>query len=240
MQSQPELSFSVPPPSYRRRFLVFDVETSGLLPNKRGTANSLPITAYPYILQLSFAIYDLTEKKIIRQYDSYVDIPDDIRISEFVTNLTGITNEICKEKGKPIVEVLEQFYEAYMFCEGIVAHNLDFDEKMVMVELERNRPAIMEKAPYCFMTFNTMYEKVHGIDRYCTMKKGTEICNILVESKYPGRAPSKKWPKLIELYGILFDGATVEGLHNSMVDVLTCLRCYLKMRHGYNDTTLIK
>lgn len=240
MQSQPELSFSVPPPSYRRRFLVFDVETSGLLPNKRGTANSLPITAYPYILQLSFAIYDLSEKKIIRQYDSYVDIPDDIRISEFVTNLTGITNEICKEKGKPIVEVLEQFYEAYMFCEGIVAHNLDFDEKMVMVELERNRPAIMEKAPYCFMTFNTMYEKVHGIDRYCTMKKGTEICNILVESKYPGRAPSKKWPKLIELYGILFDGATVEGLHNSMVDVLTCLRCYLKMRHGYNDTTLIK
>jgi DNA polymerase III epsilon subunit-like protein len=240
MQSQPELSFSVPPPSYRRRFLVFDVETSGLLPNKRGTANSLPITAYPYILQLSFAIYDLTEKKIIRQYDSYVDIPDDIRISEFVTNLTGITNEICKEKGKPIVEVLEQLYEAYMFCEGIVAHNLDFDEKMVMVELERNRPSIMEKAPYCFMIFNTMYEKVHGIDRYCTMKKGTEICNILVESKYPGRAPSKKWPKLIELYGILFDGTTVEGLHNSMIDVLTCLRCYLKMRHGYNDTTLIK
>ena len=35
------------------------------------------------------------------------------------------------------------------------------------------------------------------------------------------------------------DGATVDGLHNSMIDVLACLRCYLKMRHNYNDTTIL-
>ena len=240
-QPQSELTFSVPPPTYRRRFLVFDVESTGLLPNsRRGSTTALPITAYPHILQLSFAIYDLSQKQVIRKYDAYIDVPDDVVISEFVTNLTGISKEMCKREGKPIVEVLEQFYEAYMFCEGLVAHNMDFDEKMILVELERNRPAIMEKAPYCFMTFNPMYEKVHGIERYCTMRKGTDMCNILVESKMPGRPPSKKWPKLIELYGKMFDGATVEGLHNSMVDVLTCLRCYLKMRHGYDDTTLLK
>ena len=240
-QPQSELTFSVPPPTYRRRFLVFDVESTGLLPNnRRNSTNAVPITEYPHILQLSFAIYDLSQKQIIRKYDAYIDIPDDVVISEVVTNLTGITKEKCKNEGKPIVEVLEQFYEAYMFCEGLVAHNMDFDEKMISVELERNRPAIMEKAPYCFMTFNPMYEKVHGIDRYCTMRKGTDICNILVESKMPGRPPSKKWPKLSELYAKLFDGGTVEGLHNSMIDVLTCLRCYLKMRHGYDDTTLLK
>ena len=240
-QPQRELTFSVPPPTYRRRFLVFDVESTGLLPNsRRGTTTAVPITAYPHILQLSFAIYDLSQKQVIRKYDAYIDIPDDVVISEFVTNLTGISKEKCKTEGKPIVEVLEQFYEAYMFCEGIVAHNMDFDEKMISVELERNRPAIMEKAPYCFMTFNPMYEKVQGIERYCTMRKGTDMCNILVESKMPGRPPSKKWPKLNELYAKLFDGGTVEGLHNSMIDVLTCLRCYLKMRHGYDDTTLLK
>ena len=238
---QTDISFSVPPPTYRRRFLIFDVESTGLLPNnRRNGINAIPISTYPYILQLSFAIYDLSEKKIIRQYDSYIDIPDNVEVSEFISGLTGITKDICKTKGKPIVEVLEQFYEAYMFCEGLVAHNMDYDEKMIMVEMERNREAIMEKAPYCFMTFNTMYEKVHGIERYCTMKKGTDICNILMESKFPGRPPSKKWPKLDELYGKIFDGETVDGLHNSMVDVLTCLRCYLKMRHGYDDTTLLK
>ena len=239
-QPQSDLTFSVPPPTYRRRFLVFDVESTGLLPNnRRNSTNAVPITEYPYILQLSYAIYDLSQKQVIRKYDAYIDIPDDVVISEFVTNLTGISKEKCKTEGKPIVEVLEQFYEAYMFCEGIVAHNIDFDEKMISVELERNRPAIMEKAPYCFMTFNPMYEKVQGIERYCTMRKGTDMCNILVESKMPGRPPSKKWPKLNELYEKLFDGGTVEGLHNSMIDVLTCLRCYLKMRHGYDDTTLL-
>ena len=233
-----DLSFSVPPPTYRRRFLVFDVETTGLLPNSRKGGVAVPISAYPHILQLSFAIYDLSQKQVIRKYDAYVDVPDDAVISDFVANLTGITKEKCKREGRPIVEVLEQFYEAYMFCEGLVAHNMDFDEKMILVELERNREAVLAKAPYCFMIFNSMYEKVHGIERYCTMKKGTDICNIVVESKTAGRAPSKKWPKLAELYGKLFDGATVEGLHNSMIDVLTCLRCYLKMRHGYDDTAL--
>jgi DNA polymerase III epsilon subunit-like protein len=236
--SQPALSFSVPPPTYRRRFLIFDVESTGLLPTRRGTTTAVPITEYPHILQLSFAIYDLSQKQVIRKYDAFVDVPDDVVISEFITNLTGITKEKCKREGRHIVEVLEQFYEAYMFCEGLVAHNMDFDEKLISVELERNRAVVLEKAPYCFMIFNSMYEKVHGIERYCTMRKGTDICNIMVESKTAGKPPTRKWPKLIELYSKLFDGATVEGLHNSMVDVLTCLRCYLKMRHGYDDSTL--
>ena len=211
---QPDLSFSIQPPTYRRRFLVFDVETTGLLPYSRKGGVAVPISEYPHILQLSFAIYYLSQKQVIRKYDAYVDVPDDVVISEFITNLTGITKEKCKREGRPIVEVLEQFYEAYMFCEGLVAHNMDFDEKLISVELERNRAVVLEKAPYCFMIFNSMYEKVHGIERYCTMKKGTDICNILVESKTAGRPPSKKWPKLNELYGKLFEGATVDGLHN--------------------------
>ncbi len=49
-QPQSELTFSVPPPTYRRRFLVFDVESTGLLPNsRRGSTTTLPITAYPHI-----------------------------------------------------------------------------------------------------------------------------------------------------------------------------------------------
>ena len=55
--------------------------------------------------------YDLSQKQVIRKYDAYIDIPDDVVISEFVTNLTGISKEKCKTEGKPIVEVLEQFYE---------------------------------------------------------------------------------------------------------------------------------
>jgi len=232
----------IQPPVFRKRFLVFDVETSGLLPNNRRGAScqAVPIEQYPHILQLSFAIYDIADKKVVRQFDSYVRIPESIEIPPIVQDLTGITKDMCQTQGRDILYVLEQFYEAYMFCDGLVAHNMDFDEKMIMVEIERNRPILMEKAPHCFMTFNTMYEKVHGIERFCTMRKGTDMCNILVESKLPGRPPSKKWPKLNELYAKLFDGEQVDGLHNSMVDVLVCLRCYLKMRHNIDDVAFLQ
>ena len=38
-----------------------------------------------------------------------------------------------------------------------------------------------------------------------------------------------KYPKLMELHQHLFDEIP-DGLHNSMVDVLACLRCYGKMK----------
>jgi DNA polymerase III subunit epsilon len=231
---------AIPPPVYRTRFLIFDVETTGLLPKSIKNNQPTPINEYPHIIQLSFAIYDYDQKKIIQEYDSYIDIDETIEIPSVVSNLTGITKDICKAKGNPIIDVLEKFYEAYMFCQVLVAHNIDFDEKMILVELERNRPNIMELKPHCFMTFNEMYEKVHGIERYCTMKKGTDLCNIMVESKIPGRKSRKKWPRLNELYSTLFDNKNVSGLHNSMIDVLVCLSCFLKMRHNYSDENLMK
>jgi hypothetical protein len=60
------------------------------------------------------------------------------------------------------------------------------------------------------------------------MKNGTELCAITVDSR-----TTKKWPKLSELHKKLFDEVP-DGLHNSMVDVNACLKCYLKMRHGIN------
>jgi len=217
----------------RKRFMaVFDVETTGLLPSKiRG--QEIPIESYPYIIQLSCVVYDIFEKRIVKTFDSYVKIPENIEISEKITELTGITRELCNEKGRNIIEVLDRFYELYMLGQVIIAHNIEFDEKMILIELERNRSKVLEKIPYCFTLFNKIYEKFNGVERYCTMKNGTALCNILVPSKYEGGVPTKKWPRLNELHEKLFNEVP-EGLHNSLVDVHACLRCYLKMRHGMN------
>jgi DNA polymerase III epsilon subunit-like protein len=230
-------SRSIPVPIRRRYYLVYDTETTGLFPKSTRGGPSPPIEAFPHILQFSFVVYDLFTRQIMSSYDSYVKVADTVEISEEITGITGITREKCNG-GANIVDVLESFYKAYIMCEGLVAHNIEFDEKMVMIELERNREQIMDKAPYCFTLFNPIYEKVHNMERFCTMKKGTDICNILVESKTPGRPPSKKWPRLNELHASLFAGEVPDGLHNSMVDVLACLRCYLKMRHGIDSGAL--
>jgi DNA polymerase III alpha subunit (gram-positive type) len=121
------MNYSIAAPIYRRRFLIFDVETTGLLPKNTKNAPPPTIDQYPYIIQLSFAIYDIYDRRIIRSYDSYIKLPKTVEISEFVSNLTGITNEICETQGRHIIRVLKQFYAAYRECEGLVAHNMDFD-----------------------------------------------------------------------------------------------------------------
>jgi len=210
----------------RKRFiLVFDVETTGLLP-KKVNGQEITIESYPYIIQLSFKLYDMFESNAIITYNSYIKIPEHIEIPTRVSELTGISKDVCNEKGKNIIEVLDNFYEAYMSAEVVIAHNIDFDEKMIQVELQRNHKDIIELVPYCFTIFSKIYEKLKGVERYCTMKNGIEICAVEVDKKIV-----KKWPKLSELHQKLFDEVP-DNMHNSMVDVNACLRCYLKMRHG--------
>ena len=72
---------SPPHKVHSNRVLVFDVETNGLLP--KFCANNL--NNYPYILQLSYIIYDVGNDKILQEFDSYVDIDDSIPISNKIT-----------------------------------------------------------------------------------------------------------------------------------------------------------
>lgn len=219
-------------PQRRTRFLVFDTETTGLLPKHGYGTPSPPITAYPYITQLSYVIYDMNERKVTETFDSYVRIPSEITISEESVTITGITKEICEKTGRDITEVLCQLYNAYKTCDVLIGHNIDFDEKIILIEMERNRQNIIDKDVNCLSLFNKTTEELKNMERYCTMKKGTALCNILMESYKVGGLPKKKYPKLSELYVKLFNEPEPENLHNSLVDVETTLKCYLKMRHN--------
>ena len=222
-------------PLRRRYYLVFDVETNGLLPKKN---ISPAIDQYPHILQLSFAVYDMETQAIVQKYDSYVKVPDTVVIDDFVSNLTGITKQICIERGNPICNVLYDFYKAYKMCQGLVGHNLEFDTKMISVEVQRNQAQLIEDGlADCLILFQPMHEKINNIDRYCTMRMGTKLCNIVFPSSPSSSITTEqkhrlKFPKLSELHQKLFGGDMPANLHNSMVDVEVCLRCYLKMRHN--------
>jgi len=234
------MNFTVSAPIRKKTVLVFDVETSGLLPKKDKTnPNHIPVEAYPHILQLSYAKYDISTNQLVETYDTYIKVKKEVEISDTITALTGITRRHCN-KGSSIMDAISQFYQAYITSDVIVAHNIDFDKKMILVELERNRQEFIQNSPECMTIFNSTYEELNGVEHYCSMRKGTVITNIMVPSKYPGKPPSLKWPRLNELYAKLFDGETVDGLHNAMVDVLVCLRCYMKMRHNTDCGLLMK
>jgi DNA polymerase III epsilon subunit-like protein len=248
-------------PIRRRRMLVFDVETTGKI-NK-----GKPVAEQPHIIQLSFVVYDLAEHCVVRTFDNYIKIPPDIELSEFICEFTGASRAKC-DAGLDIIDALKAFYDAYSWCDGLVAHNIDFDTQLIAFELERNRARFLDVAPYCLSIFNQDLEKVRGMERYCTMRKGTKLCaleqaivklptvnkNIVVDPSsnlhsslmdmvtidiasetVPKKKTNYKWPKLTELYENLF-GELPAVSHNSMADVNACLRCYLKMRHGYDPS----
>ena len=77
-----------------------------------------------------------------------------------------------------------------------------------------------------------MYHKFNnkGIKKieYCTMKNSTDICKI--EKISQGGEKYFKFPTLSELYLNLFQEIP-KNTHNSFVDVLLCLRCYLKINN---------
>lgn len=208
------------------QILVFDTETTGLIPRQDKSAPAMPLSVYPYITQASFIMYDLSQRRIIETYDTYIKVPDHVEISDETINLTKITKDMCN-RGKDVTDFLEHFYNAYSRADVLVGHNIDFDIKMITVELERNRDRIRSE---CLRLFNKGSEELRNVERYCTMKKGTPICNIIVEN-----SSRKKWPKLSELYVKLFNEPAPEDMHNSLVDIIATLKCYLKMRHGISS-----
>jgi DNA polymerase III epsilon subunit-like protein len=220
------------------RTLIFDVETTGLPQKLSGLANQ------PYIIQLSFIVINTTkinknisDYQILHEYNCYIRIEDHIEISKKVVELTGITKEKCITDGVPITEVLYEFYKEYIKADCIVSHNIEFDSKMILIEMERNYVNMMKigcQTPYAI--FNPLFNRVNGIRIYCTMLQGRDITNIIGIFKDNNKTTTqqvrtyKKNPKLIELYTYLYpDRDHPIGLHDSLVDTRVCMECYIKM-----------
>lgn len=195
------------------KLLIFDTETTGLPPNRN--TSILSIEQWPYIVQISYLLYDTEKNNVIEQLDTLINIKQNIIIPADATNIHGITNEMCREKGRNIKEILNIFNNALFQADLLVAHNLQFDKNMLLVEYIRNR-----------LTNNFTLSNL-PIPEFCTMQHSIELCSIYRNNKYG--QPYKKYPKLIELYQKLFN-ETPSGLHNAMADVIVCLRCYCKMQ----------
>jgi DNA polymerase III subunit epsilon len=192
------------------RVLIFDTETTGLPPRNTPTNQT---NKWPHVVQLSWVIYNDETNEVEEEYDNIISLGTHIPISPESTAIHRITSEISRARGVPIEVALFDFKHAANRCGKMVAHNLEFDKNMLIVELHRN------------MMFHTVFPPVE----YCTMKNGDAICK-LVKVWDDGRT-SFKYPKLVELYYSLFgaDAPAPEGLHNAKVDVDVCMKCYVKM-----------
>lgn len=193
------------------KIIIFDTETTGLPANKKVSPQESD--AWPYIVQFSWFIYDDVAKQIMGINNHIIKLPEGVTIPIEATKIHGITNIQMQSEGKPMDVILKRFTQNVMNCQILVAHNIQFDSKVIQAEYYRNN-------------------QVNALDphrkiEYCTMKYGKSITNILKPSKFHNGMYLKP-PRLEELYIKLFK-TKPDSLHNSLMDVLVCFRCFHKM-----------
>lgn len=209
----------------RKIILVFDTETSGLFPK-----SNCNLEEYPFILQLSFVLYDIPRRKVLYTYNKYIKVPDHVSITPFISNLTGITKDMCNN-GVSISVALQELYRAYKLCDAIVAHNITFDRQMIELEIIRNYPILLQTVPMIAFMFNTTFQRLENKQQFCTMALGKNICNLMVTSKTNPENTYKKNPKLEELYEFLFK-EKIQNAHDALYDTHACLRCFIMLKTG--------
>ena len=185
--------------------LFFDTETTGLPINWKRPASD--VQNWPRIVQIAWLIYSDDGEKLSSRMA--IIIPVGYEIPEEASAVHGISNKMAMEKGEYIEDILLEFESALRNVDQIVAHNLAFDEKVLLAEYYR----LAE--PTVFL------EK----KRLCTMQASTNFCALPA----PHGREAYKWPKLSELHEKCF-GESFDGAHDALMDIEACARCYWKLK----------
>lgn len=109
--------------------LVLDTETTGLL-----KTDALEMSLQPYITEL-YVIKTQPDGTFVAEVDTFIKPP--VPISEEITKITGITNEMVAD-APTFVEVYPQLIELFIGERRAVGHNLPFDMGMIYCELARS------------------------------------------------------------------------------------------------------
>lgn len=185
-------------------YLFFDTETTGLPKNWKAPVNDL--NNWPRMVQLAWEAYDAQGNLLDR--NNHLIKPVGYKIPADATKIHGITTERALAGGENLAEVLGTFEQQLKTAMVLVAHNIEFDEKIVGAELLRNNFAI-----------GLLNKK-----RLCTMKTKQVIDYCRLAGPY-----GYKWPSLAELHKKLFKTTFTEA-HNAAADIAITAKCFWELR----------
>jgi DNA polymerase III subunit epsilon len=183
-------------------YLFFDTETTGIPKSYKAPASDLK--NWPRLVQIAWLVADETGNEITSA--EHTVKPDGFRIPPGATKIHGITTQLALREGIDINVVLHSIIKDIAEASALIAHNIQFDEKILGSELLRAG----------------FPNHVEAKQQKCTMQATTDYCRIPGPYGY-------KWPKLQELYAHLFH-EEFTGAHRALADVRACARCYFELR----------
>lgn len=191
--------------------LFLDTETTGLL--VRGAALDDP--GQPHLAQLALLLTDAAGKRV-GSFVAYVR-PDGWVMSPEAGAVNGLTTDYLEAYGLPAITVWRAFQQFAFRAEQLVAHNVEFDRRVLEIFSARLR--------------QECDAWVRSRSWFCTKEAATPICCLPGRSSYPPRAGQSryKWPTLDEAHRHLC-GGPVTHAHDALADVEACARVYFALQ----------
>lgn len=206
--------FDPAPEQYEAFFMFFDTETTGFIPDN---VDVKEFNQYPFPVQIAWAVFDY-DGKLIKEREFIllqpIDIPSD------AAKIHKITTQKMKEKGVDPIPVYEEFVSDLKSARYLIAHNLEYDDKVIKAEFYRKglKSTLLSKK------------------RICTMKKFKRFCDIPFPS-----GTGIKFPKLSEFAVCAFNAKipptrfSIVGGHDASVDVRVTAKCFFEMLHTWEE-----
>ncbi|MCU0679804.1 MAG: 3'-5' exonuclease [Planctomycetes bacterium] len=184
-------------------FLFFDTETTGLPKNYQAPIEDLQ--NWPRLVQIAWQRYN--DQGGLIESRNYIIKPNGFVIPEEVAKIHRISTERALKEGIPLEEALFDFSFHLDNAQLLIAHNINFDEKIVGAEFLRTG----------------LKNNLASIKKFCTMQESVNFCRIPTPRGY------FKWPNLTELHQQLF-GEDFNDAHDAAYDVNACARCFFELR----------
>ena len=185
----------------RVSILFFDTETNDGPDRNRGRG-----PAQLRVVQLAAVLVDGEQESSF----SVVVRPAGWTVTPGTEAVHGISTERAAREGIDLGEALDRFDALATQATTVVAHNLEFDQAVLMGEYGRLR------RPHCFA----------GRRLFCTMQAATPVV------KVPGRyGKGFKWPTLAEAYQF-FTAQPLQNAHDALADAKACRVVYEALTRG--------
>ncbi len=182
-------------------FLAFDTETTGI--------NN------PRLVKLGAVLIEITDDGP-REHSlvSLIVRPSGYEIPEEAARVHGISTEMALAVGVPLTVAISALTHLWANAELRVAHNLEFDDKVV------------DGAMYALGRASTL-PRPPGV---CTKELAAPVLNLPPTARMLAAGYDKpKPPSLAECYRFLFN-EELPGAHGALADARACARVYLELR----------
>lgn len=136
-----------------------DFETTGLDPKENHPTE---------IAVKKVGISKITAQPYVREYESMIQLPEGVEISEFIQNLTGLSTEMVNTQGKPIEEIIPEIQNLIDSETLVVAQSANFDLGYLAVHFGIEAVHFMDTkaiefftAPHLSTSLNDVHERYY-------------------------------------------------------------------------------